>query len=174
MKTTTKKNATNAIRYIDDNHALVTQAFAKKAVIFGTPEFDQWRAYKAIFKDAKMVTKKIKKKSDKKNPKISYHRMRAFIKLVGTKEDMEALENQIALSKITPNPYQTVLNWFMNYPKYEAYQSFAKKLDEKVAAKKAEEAKKKAEEAANEYAEFNFDLDDLDLEIESEEESEEE
>ena len=168
MKTTTKKNVAMSIRYIDDETAMVTQAFAKKANIFGTPEFDLWRAYKKEFPKAKMVTKKIKKNPNKKNTKISYARMRAFIKLVGTKDDMAALEKQIKLSKVNPNPYQTVLNWFMNYPKYEAYQAFAKKLDEKVAAKKAAEAKAQAE-AADEYEGFDFELDDLDIEDESEE-----
>lgn len=172
MKKSVVKSATvNAIRYIDDDHALVTQAFAKKAVIFGTPEFDLWRAYKKEFSNAKMVTKKIKKNPNKKNTKISYARMRAFIKLVGTKDDLVALEKQIKLSKVNPNPYQTVLNWFMNYPKYEAYQTFAKKLDEKVAAKKAAEAKAKASE--EEFEGFDFDLEDLDFEDESDESEEE-
>ena len=40
--TTTKKNA---IRYISDNEAQVTKAFAKNASIFGTDEFKQWREY---------------------------------------------------------------------------------------------------------------------------------
>lgn len=46
MATTTMKKA---IRYIDDTHAQVTKAFEKKSCIFGTDEFQEWRAYKAMF-----------------------------------------------------------------------------------------------------------------------------
>lgn len=172
MKSTTKKNAAMIIRYINDETAMVTKAFEKNANIFGTPEFELWRAYKKEFPKAKMVTKKIKTKADKKNTKISYARMKAFIKLVGTKDDMKALEKQIELSKITSNPYQTVMNWFKNYPKYEAYQAFAKKLDEKEAAKKAAEAEAKAKAAEKEYEGFDFNLDDLEIEEDSEESEE--
>ena len=55
-------NKKSSIRYIDDNTALVTKAFQKNASIFGTDEFKLWREYKAMFHDAKMTTKTIKKK----------------------------------------------------------------------------------------------------------------
>ena len=58
-------NKKSSIRYIDDNIALVTKAFQKNASIFGTDEFKLWREYKAMFPDAKMTTKTIKK-----NPNI--------------------------------------------------------------------------------------------------------
>ena len=60
-------NKKSSIRYIDDNTALVTKAFQKNASIFGTDEFKLWREYKAMFPDAKMTTKTIKKNPNKLN-----------------------------------------------------------------------------------------------------------
>ena len=56
------KNSTTSttIRYINDNQAQVTKAFAKKAQIFGTEEFKLWREYLAYYPEAKMVPKTIK------------------------------------------------------------------------------------------------------------------
>ena len=63
---TTKKNV---IKYINDNEAQVTKAFEKNACIFGTEEFNLWRAYKKEFPDAKMVTKTIKKNENQNHHK---------------------------------------------------------------------------------------------------------
>ena len=57
---------------IDETTAQVTKAFQKQARIFGTPEYNLWKAYREDFPDAKMTTKTIKK-----NPnKISYKNLR--------------------------------------------------------------------------------------------------
>lgn len=56
-----KTTSASVIRYIDDTTAQVTKAFEKKACIFGTEEFKLWREYKAMFPNAKMVTKSINK-----------------------------------------------------------------------------------------------------------------
>ena len=110
--TTTKKNA---IRYINDNEAQVTKAFAKNASIFGTDEFKQWREYLTYFPNAKMVTKKIKANPNKMNitKNMTYENMAAFIReQEDAAEVMKEFEKQINLSKVKANPYRAVLAWF--------------------------------------------------------------
>ena len=139
---TTKKNV---IKYINDNEAQVTKAFEKKACIFGTEEFNLWREYKAIYPDAKMVTKKIKKNEDQKRRRNkTFENMEAFIK---TQPDAKALEEEFKTikqrSQIQKSPYQYVLSWFET--KFEGYDD----LDQFMAEKEAE---RKAKEAANNAA----------------------
>ena len=134
--TTTKKNA---IRYISDNEAQVTKAFQKNASIFGTEEFKLWREYKAMFPEAKMVTKTIKKNPNKLNitKNMTYENMAAFIR---EQDDAEAVmaefKKQINLSKVKANPYRAVLAWFKKkYSDVNDYMDFFAEL----AAKKAVE-----------------------------------
>ena len=134
--TTTKKNA---IRYISDNEAQVTKAFQKNASIFGTEEFKLWREYKAMFPEAKMVTKTIKKNPNKLNitKNMTYENMAAFIR---EQDDAEAVmaefKKQINLSKVKANPYRAVLAWFKKkYSDVNDYMDFF----EELAAKKAAE-----------------------------------
>ena len=131
--TTTKKNA---IRYISDNEAQVTKAFAKNASIFGTEEFKLWREYLTYYPMAKMVTKKIKTNPDKVNitKNMTYENMAAFIR---EQDDAEAVmaefKKQINLSKVKANPYRAVLAWFKKkYSDVNDYMDFF----EELAAKK--------------------------------------
>lgn len=116
------KNSTTSttIRYINDNQAQVTKAFAKKAMIFGTEEFKLWREYLAYYPEAKMVPKTIKKKANKKviTKHMTYENMRLYINLQDDSKTVIAeFEKQVKLSKIKENPYRSVLAWFMK--KYE-------------------------------------------------------
>ena len=72
----------NTIRYIDENTALVTKAFAKNAAIFGTEEFKQWREYLTYFPNAKMATKTIKKNPNKQTStkNMTYENMATYIR----------------------------------------------------------------------------------------------
>ena len=134
--TTTKKNA---IRYINDNEAQVTKAFAKNASIFGTDEFKQWREYLTYYPNAKMVTKKIKTNPDKVNitKNMTYENMAAFIREQNDAETVMAeFKKQINLSKVKANPYRAVLAWFkQKYSDVNDYMDFF----EELAAKNAEE-----------------------------------
>ena len=128
---------------IDENgNGIVTKAFAKQAKIFGTEEYKLWKAFKEEFHEAEMVHKTIKKNPSKKSePKISYAKMKKFIEDVEDNEAKKAaklaeLKKQIELSKVTANPYQTVLNWFKKYDKYADYLKSVAALE---AAEKAEE-----------------------------------
>ena len=140
-----KTTSASVIRYINDTTAQVTKAFEKKACIFGTEEFNLWREYKAIYPDAKMVTKKIKKNEDQKHRRNkTFENMEAFIK---TQPDAKALEEEFKTikqrSQIQKSPYQYVLSWFET--KFEGYDD----LDQFMAEKEAE---RKAKEAANNAA----------------------
>ena len=135
MKTTNNAaNARLAIKYVDDNTALVSKAFAKNASYFGTPEFKQWRAYKAEFPNAVMTTKSIKKNPDKKtNKNMTYKNMADFIR---TQDDAKVLMVQFELvvkrSKVQTNPYRSVLAWFeQTFEGYDSYKTYFAEITEK-------------------------------------------
>ena len=128
-----------SIRYVDDNHALVTKAFAKKANYFGTPEFKLWREYLAQFPNAQMVTKSIKKNPEKRtNRNKTYENMAGYIRTRDdAKEMMAQFEIHIKRSKVQANPYRYVLAWFeMTFAADE------KQFADYVASQEEEKAKK--------------------------------
>ena len=116
-----KKTAASIIRYIDDNTAQVTKAFEKKACIFGTDEFKLWREYKAMFPNAVMTTKSIKKNTNKKTRRnLTFANMVEYMKTQENSEDLLAeFETMKSRSKIQASPYQYVLSWFE--AKFEGY-----------------------------------------------------
>lgn len=126
------------IRYIDDKNAQVTKAFQKNASIFGTDEFKLWREYKAVFPDAKMVTKSIKKNPNKLNitKNMTYENMAAFIR---EQKDAEAVmaefKKQINLSKVKANPYRAVLAWFKQ--KYSDVNDYMEYFEKETAKKES-------------------------------------
>lgn len=128
----------SSIRYIDNTHAQVTKAFAKRASIFGTPEFNLWREYLAQFPKAQMVHKTIKKNPDKRtNRNMTYANMAAFIReQTEARVLMEEFQKRIRMSKVQANPYRYVLAWFEK--KFENYTDDYQKYFEKLAAEQAE------------------------------------
>lgn len=129
----------NAPKFVDDTHVLVTKEFAKNSRIFGTPEYKLWREIKEDCKGAEMVTKRIKKNSDKKNStkNMRYENMADYIRAQDDAEKLMAeFEKQIQLSKVQTNPYRFVLAWFKKT--FEGYDSY-KDFFEKESKKKAEE-----------------------------------
>lgn len=137
-----KANVNRNIMIDENGNGIVTKAFAKQARIFGTEEYKLWREFKAENPDAEMVHKSIKKNPEKKSEvKISYAKMKKFIEDVEDDKAKKAaklaeLKKQIELSKVTANPYQTVLNWFKKYDKYADYLKSVAALE---AAEEAEE-----------------------------------
>ena len=147
-----KTTSASVIRYINDTTAQVTKAFEKKACIFGTEEFKLWRDYKAIYPEAKMVTKSIKKNPDQKNRRnMTFENMEAYI---ATQPDAKALKKEFETikqrSQIQKSPYQYVLSWFE--AKFDGYNDLDQFMAEKEAERKAKEAEKAAEKAAAEAA----------------------
>lgn len=137
----------NTIRYINDKEAQVTKAFEKKACIFGTDEFQQWREYKAMFPLAKMVTKTIKKsETQKKRRNRTYENMEAYINTLVDEAVKKEFETVKARSKIQTSPYQYVLDWFEK--RFEGYNSLDAFMIQKEAERKAKEAEAAAEKVA--------------------------
>ncbi len=138
----TKKNE---IRYIDDKTAQVTKAFQKNACIFGTDEFKMWREYKAMFPNAVMTTKTIKKNPNQKTRRnMTYKNMEAFIK---TQSNAEKLDTEFKTikerSKIQASPYQYVLSWFEG--KFEGYNDLTQFMAKKEEERSAEDAASETE-----------------------------
>lgn len=144
---TTKKNV---IKYINDNEAQVTKAFEKKAAIFGTEEFKLWREYKAMFPQAQMTTKSIKKsEKQKKRRNRTYENMEEYIKTLAD----EAIEAEFKTikkrSKIQTSPYQFVLDWFEErFKGYDDMEAFMNQKEEERKQKEEEAAAEKAAQAA--------------------------
>ena len=135
-----KKTVASIIRYIDDNTAQVTKAFEKKACLFGTDEFKLWREYKAIFKDAVMTTKDIKKNPNKKTRRnLTFANMVEYMKTQENSEDLLAeFETMKSRSKIQASPYQYVLSWFE--AKFEGYNDLKQFMAQKEEERSNEDA----------------------------------
>ncbi len=133
-----KKSA--AIVFIDNKTAQVTKAFQKNACIFGTDEFKMWREYKAVFPDAVMTTKVIKKNENQKRRRNkTYENMVLFIGSQPNAEElMKEYETIQKRSKVQSSPYQYVLDWFEK--RFKGYDELDKFLAEKEAERKAMEA----------------------------------
>lgn len=135
MATSTRNNS---IVYIDDTTALVTKAFAKRANIFGTPEFKLWREYLAEFPQAKMHTKSVKRTAqsiDTRN--MTYKNMAAYIRTLDNSAKLMAeFELVCKRSKVQTNPYRSVLAWFeLNLAGYDSYKSFFSDIADERAEK---------------------------------------
>lgn len=132
-----KNSNSSPIRYIDPKHAQVTRAFQKRAVIFGSDEFKEWREYLAIYPKAVMVTKDIKKNHAKKNRNKKYDNMAEFISTLPNSEElMEQFRVIKQRSKIQNHPYGYVLDWFETY--VEPYGDFETFIVNKAAEAEAD------------------------------------
>ena len=143
-----KTTSASVIRYIDDTTAQVTKAFEKKACIFGTEEFKLWREYKAMFPNAKMVTKSINKNPNQKNRRnMTFKNMEEYIQTQPNAKELEEEFKTIKQrSKIQKSPYQYVLSWFE--AKFEGFNDLDQFMAQKEAERKAKEAENNA--ASNE------------------------
>ena len=143
-----KTTSASVIRYIDDTTAQVTKAFEKKACIFGTEEFKLWREYKAMFRNAKMVTKSINKNPNQKNRRdMTFKNMEEYIQTQPNAKELEEEFKTIKKrSKIQKSPYQYVLSWFE--AKFEGFNDLDQFMAQKEAERKAKEAENNA--ASNE------------------------
>ena len=63
----------NQIKVLENGNGLVTKAFAKQAMIFGTPEYKVWREFKIENPQAEMILRAIKRNpSQKTNRNMTY------------------------------------------------------------------------------------------------------
>ena len=110
----------------DRNEAIVTKSFQKKATIYGTPEFRQWREIRNEFPNIQMVVKNTRT-SDIYN--TTYEKMEKYI---NTFDNAETILQEMAKvkerSKIQRNPHRYVLAWFEQmFPNYKEAELFQKK-----------------------------------------------
>lgn len=123
-----------SIRYISDDKAQVTKAFAKKAVIFGTEEFKLWYKYKKLYPNAHMEVKKIKKNPLKQNStkNLTYENMAIFILQQDNADElMKEFKREYNMSKVQANPYRYVVAWFKHkFEDHNSYIEFFNKLEE--------------------------------------------
>ena len=134
-----RSTSKSAPKFVDDKRVLMTKEFAKKAMVFDTPEYKLWRKIKQEHNDAEMVTKSIKKNTNKRTAtkNMTYERMAMYIREQDDATNLMAeFKKQIALSKVQTNPYRCVLAWFMQ--KFEGYDDY-KAFFEAEAKKEAKE-----------------------------------
>ena len=128
-----------SIVFVSETEARVTKAFQKQACIFGTEEFKLWREYLAIYPNAKMVTKSIKKNPDRKtNRNLTYPNMEKFLSTLPDAENLLSQLEVIKTRSCTQNsPYHFVLEWFEE--KVSHYDSYASFMEEVEAERQAAE-----------------------------------
>ena len=143
-----------AIIYVDENTARVTKAFMKRANIFGTDEFKLWREYKVAFPNAKMITKSIKKNSEKKTTRnMTYENMEEFLRTLSNGEELcKELEIIKKRSLVQKSPYHYVLDWFSET--VEGYDDFKKFAAQKEAEHKQAETQIATNEAEKKQSEI--------------------
>lgn len=121
----------NTIKIINENTAQVTKTFEKRAKIYGTEEYKLWRKFLSENPNFTIVTKKIKKNSDKEtNKNLTYKNMGIYIKEQENADELlKEFEKQKRLSKVQKSPYKYVLEWFkQTFENYDSYQDFTNKL----------------------------------------------
>ena len=119
------------IKITNENNGMVTKAFAKRAIIFGTPEYKAWKEFLNEYPNAKMVTKTIKKNPEKKSfLNLTYENMKGYIAEQENAEELiKEFEKQLALSKIQTSPYRFVVAWFeQKFENYDSYKQYFENL----------------------------------------------
>ena len=122
-----------SIVFVSETEAQVTKAFQKQAHIFGTEEFKLWREYLAIFPNAKMTTKSIKKNPDRKtNRNLTYKNMEKFLSTLPDSETLlQEFETIKTRSCVKANPYHFTLAWFEEkVSHYDNFASFIAEVEE--------------------------------------------
>lgn len=118
----------------EEGNGLVTKAFSKQAIIFGTPEYKMWKQFVADNEGAEMEIRTVKKntQSDKYCKNLTYKNMREHIETYNDEELMKEFERVLVRSKVQVNPYKYVVNWFKaTFPNYkEIQQSFEEKSED--------------------------------------------
>ena len=145
---------TNAMRIdFKNKKIMVTSAFAKKAEIFGTPEFRQFMEAKKELKEytgeefTVVIAKKAKKSvsiDEPKEKKIrpSYKMMYDFIISIDDEKHshMEAFDEQRKMVRFGTTKYNATLDWFLKkYSKDDNYKDAFFVLKSEVVAKAPEE-----------------------------------
>lgn len=125
MNARTNKNTTGYTYDALEDTLIITEAFAKRASVLHSAEYEIIREFRATHPDRPI------KLADKKTPnnrplKLSFKQMGAFIAKCRDAEARTARFEQIkALSKVQPSPYAYVKTWFLdNYANYSEQPEF--------------------------------------------------
>lgn len=146
---TNTKKIDHTIRCISDTEALVSKAFAKRAVIYKTEEYILWHDFLKDYPNAKMVTKTIKKNSKKRTYRnLTYVNMARYIK-VNDPKLLTEFEKAKDSASAQENPYRAVLAWFLKaFPNYDDYKQFFEDMDKDKTADVPAESSTAAEDEA--------------------------
>ena len=105
----------------------ISKAFEKNASIYGTDEYKTILSLRKDYPKLKIVVQ-VKKGNEKgANDKLTYTKMRDFIKLCpNSVERLATFDRVYALSKCQRSPYAYVKRWFLdNYANYSENPEFA-------------------------------------------------
>ena len=102
-------------------NAYAPKAFIKKAQIFGTPEFYEWRAAcKEFGKEVKLVVDS-KRKRTNENKNLTFENMVIYMNNQKNSSDyLKAFEKVKQCSRVQTNPTKYILDWFKaTFPNYK-------------------------------------------------------
>ncbi len=103
-------------------NAYAPKAFIKKAQVFGTPEFYEWRAAcKEFDTNINLVVKSKSTKHANENKNLTFANMVEYMTTLDNAGDyLNTFETVKRCSKIQPNPTKYVLDWFKaTFPNYK-------------------------------------------------------
>lgn len=128
---------------------ILSSAFAKKAFIHGTSEYEQLKSVRSDFPEFRLDTRQFKTNTKQDRHKgLTYDYMRWYIDRVEDENNAPAvlagLESLIAISKChsTGRRYATVKEWFFN--RYPNVKTFGMREDELKAFNEEQQKKKTA------------------------------
>ena len=122
---TAKKVAVGCSYNVLEDVLVVTEAFAKKASVLHSPEYDAVLEFRSAHPGRPIVVAE-KKAATNRPMKLSFKQMGEFIAKCRDAEIRTARFEQVkALSKVQPSPYAYVKTWFLtNYANYSEQPEF--------------------------------------------------
>ena len=160
MTTFAKKPAATGYNYdVLNDTLIITEAFAKRASVLHSTEYDVIQEFRATHPGRPIVPAE-KKAAASRPLKLSFKQMGDFIAKCRNAEERKARFEQVkALSKVQPSPYAYVKTWFLNnyanyseQPEFDAEGFVIVKTKAEMEAKGAAKAADLAVEAADKPA----------------------
>lgn len=160
MTAITKKNLTGYIYDALNDVLTITEAFAKRAFVLHSAEYEIIREFRATH-PGRPINLADKKASNNRPLKLSFKQVGEFIAKCRDAEARTARFEQVkALSKVQPSPYAYVKTWFLdNYANYSEQPEFDAdgfvivKTKSEMEAEAKVKAENKVEENENQAAE---------------------
>lgn len=106
------------INELNQEEAIASRAFLKKALTYGTNEYHLWKKFKSENPEVVRLVSRTNKKNAKRkvnNRSLTYKKMRNHLELLPNSNKLiHEFEYQKKLSLIQPSPYQYVKKWFLH------------------------------------------------------------